>query len=54
MFWAFLVFVGLAIVFSQLGAMSVWIFVLKAGLSGALLALALVALALLWRKGLRR
>ncbi|MBK9325780.1 MAG: hypothetical protein IPN00_05390 [Hydrogenophilales bacterium] len=50
MFWGFLLLSGLAFVFVQLGAMSVWVSVLKAGLTLALLALAVMGIVLLWRK----
>ncbi len=50
MFWGFLLLSGLAFVFVQLGAMSVWVSVLKAGLMLALLVLALMGIVLLWRK----
>lgn len=50
MFWGFLLLSGLAFVFVQLGAMSVWVSVLKLGLMLALLALAVMGIVLLWRK----
>ena len=50
MFWAFIIFVALAVVFAQLGAMSVWIAVLKGGLTFALLIVAVMAIVFLWRK----
>jgi hypothetical protein len=50
MFWGFLILSGLAFVFVQLGAMSVWVSVLKAGLMLALLVLAVMGIVLLWRK----
>ncbi len=50
MFWGFLLFAGLAAVFAQLGAMSVWQTVLKGGLMLALLIVAVMAIVLLWRK----
>lgn len=50
MFWGFLLLTGLALVFVQLGAMSVWVAVLKLGLMLALLALAIMGIVLLWRK----
>ena len=43
MFWTFLMITGLAVVFIQLGAMSVWIAVLKLGLLGSLLIIAVAA-----------
>lgn len=49
MFWGFLLLTGLAFVFMQLGAMSVWVSVLKAGLMLALLLLAIMGIVLLWR-----
>jgi hypothetical protein len=50
MFWGFLIFAGLAFVFAQLGAMSVWLTVLKGGLMLALLIVVVMAILLLWRK----
>lgn len=50
MFWGFLLLTGLAFVFVQLGAISVWVVVLKFALMLALLALAVMGIVLLWRK----
>lgn len=50
MFWGFLLLSGFAFVFMQLGAMSVWVSVLKLGLMLALLLLAVMGIVLLWRK----
>jgi hypothetical protein len=52
MFWGFLLLTGLAFVFAQLGAMSVWVSVLKMGLMLALLLLAVMGriIVILWRK----
>ena len=50
MFWGFLLLTGLAFVFVQLGAMSVWVSVLKLGLMLALLVLAVMGILILWRK----
>ena len=50
MFWGFLLLSGLAFVFVQLGAMSVWVVVLKLGLMVALLVLVVMGIVLLWRK----
>jgi len=50
MFWGFLLFAGLAAVFVQLGAMSVWLSVLKGSLMLALLVVAVMAIVLLWRR----
>lgn len=50
MFWTFLLFVGLAMIFTKLGAMSVWLTVLKGGLMLALLVLAVMVMVLLWRR----
>jgi len=50
MFWGFLLFAGLAAVFAQLGAMSVWLTVLKGGLMLAFLIIAVMGIVLLWRK----
>jgi len=49
MFWGFLLLTGLAFVFVQLGALSVWVVVLKLGLMMALLVLAIMGIVLLWR-----
>jgi hypothetical protein len=50
MFWGFLLATGLAFVFVQLGAMSVWVSVLRLGLMVALLALAVMGIVLMWRR----
>ena len=50
MFWTFLLFSGLALVFTQLGAYSVWVVLLVGGLKLALLVIAGFVIALLWRK----
>ena len=50
MFWGFLLLTGLAFVFVQLGAMSVWVAVLKLGLMLALMGLAVMGIVLLWRR----
>lgn len=50
MFWGFLVFVTLAAVFAYLGAVSVWLTVLKGGLMVALIVVVIMAIILLWRK----
>ena len=50
MFWGFLLFTVLAFVFMQLGAMSVWVSILKIGLMLASLVLTVVGAAFLWRK----
>ena len=50
MFWGFILLTGLAFVFAQLGAMSVWVSVLKLGLMLALLVLAVIGIVFLWRK----
>jgi hypothetical protein len=54
MFWTFLMLTGLAIVFIQIGAMSVWIAVLKLGLLGSLVIIAVVAGIIAWRKAFPR
>lgn len=54
MFWGFLLLTGLALVFIQLGAMSVWVTVLKLGLMLALLVLAAMVIVVLWRKIFQR
>lgn len=50
MFWGFLLLSGLAYVFVQLGAMSVWVSVLKLGLLVALLVLAVMVIVVMWRR----
>ena len=50
MVWAVLIFAGLAFVFAQLGAYSVWVVLLASGLKLALLVIAGLVIALLWRK----
>ena len=50
MFWTFMMFAGLAAVFAQLGAYSVWVVLLAGGLKLALLAIAGLVVVLLWRK----
>jgi hypothetical protein len=50
MFWTVLMLTGLAVVFTQLGAMSVWIAVLKLGLLASLLIIAVAAGIIAWRK----
>ena len=50
MFWAFLMFTGLAAVFAQLGAYSVLVAVLAVGLKVALVVIAGFVIVLLWRK----
>ncbi len=50
MFWAVMLFAGLALVFAQLGAMSVWMLVMSGALKLALLIIAAFVIALLWRK----
>jgi len=50
MFWVFLLFVILAAVFAQLGAYSVWFAIFKSGLFMALVVIAGLAFALLWRQ----
>ncbi len=49
MFWNFLLFVSLAASFSQLGASSVTISILSAGLQAALFIIAVLAVVLLWK-----
>ncbi len=54
MFWTFMMITGLAVVFIQLGAMSVWIAVLKLGLLGSLVIIAVAAVIIAWRKAFPR
>lgn len=49
MFWTAMLFAGLAFVFTQLGAYSVWILVMGGALKLALLIIAGFVIALLWR-----
>lgn len=49
MFWIFIIFAGLAIVFAKLGAISVWVTVLKVALFMALITVAVLVAVLLWR-----
>ena len=50
MIWSVLLFGGLALAFAQLGAYSVWLVVLAGGLKLALLVIAGLVIAFLWRK----
>ena len=50
MFWTFLILSGLALLFAQLGAYSVWVVLLAGGLKVALLVIAGLVITLLWRK----
>lgn len=50
MFWIFLLVAGFAVVFMQLGAVSVWAAVFAGGLRLALLVIAILGIAFLWRK----
>lgn len=50
MFWIPLLFVILAVVFAQMGAYSVWFGIFKGGLLLALVVIAGLAIALLWRQ----
>ena len=54
MFWIFLLVVGFALVFMQLGAVSVWTAVFAGGLRLALLVIAGLVIAMLWRKIFRK
>ena len=54
MFWTVLMLTGLAVVFAQLGAMSVWIVVLKLELLASLLIIAIGAGMIAWRKAFPR
>ncbi len=49
MFWAFILVAAFAIVLIKLGMFSVWVNVLSVGLQLALLVIALLAIALIWR-----
>ena len=50
MFWTVLIFGGLALVFTQLGAYSVWVVLLSAGLKLAVVVIIGLLIALVWRK----
>jgi membrane protein implicated in regulation of membrane protease activity len=50
MFWTFLLVTGLAAVFIKLGAASVTVSLLSVALQGAGLLIAILVLALLWKK----
>ena len=50
MFWIFILFTALAFLFIKLGAVSVWVAIFSAGLKLALLVIAGLTTALLWRK----
>ena len=54
MFWTVLMLTGLAVVFAQLGAVSVWIVVLKLELLASLLIIAIGAGIIAWRKAFPR
>ena len=54
MFWKFLFFVGLAATFSQLGASSVVIGILSAGLKAAIFFIAVLAAVVLWKSRKKR
>ena len=49
MFWKFLVFVGLAASFTQLGASSVMVGILATGLKAAIFIIAALAVVLFWK-----
>ena len=49
MFWNFLLFVSLAVSFSQLGASSVTISILSAGLQAAIFIIAVLTVVLFWK-----
>lgn len=50
MFWVFSLFVAVALVFTQLGAYSVWFGILKAGLQLALIVIVGLTIVLLWKR----
>lgn len=50
MFWAFMLIAALAVVFVKLGAYSVWMTILSTGLTVAILVIACLATALIWRE----
>ncbi len=50
MFWKFILIAALAVGLLQLGAFSVWVVILKAGLIFAVLVICGLVLSMLWRK----
>jgi len=54
MIWAFILAIGVAITFSTLGAVSVWVKLLAAGLKVSLFALGLLTLTFIWKHAFRR
>jgi hypothetical protein len=50
MFWLAIIGIGVAFAFIKLGALSVWVGVLAAGIKLALLVIAGLAVALIWKK----
>lgn len=54
MFWIFLLGIGIAITFIKLGAISVWVTVLAAGLKAALFVVAILTLAFVWKHVFRK
>ena len=50
MIWLVIIGIGMAITFVKLGALSVWVGVLAAGIKLALLAIVGLVAALLWKK----
>lgn len=50
MFWAFILIVALAVVLIRLGMFSIWVSVLAGGLQLALLVIAILTIALIWRR----
>lgn len=50
MFWLAIIGIGVAFTFIKLGALSVWVGILAAGIKLALLAIVGLVAALLWRK----
>ncbi len=49
MFWLAIIGIGVALTFIKLGALSVWVGILAAGIKLALLAIACLAAVLIWK-----
>ncbi len=49
MFWMFILVVALALVLLKLGMLSVWVSVFSFGLQAAMLVIAFLAIAFIWR-----
>jgi hypothetical protein len=54
MIWVFVLGAGLALTFSTLGALSVWVKLLAIGLKAALFVLGILSLAFIWKHLFRK